>query len=123
VYNEGGVEKLREVNFYRPQSELMEFKTSIETYFKEHPPASIKEAIDKIEEITGLKRSKTQVRKFLTEQLGFKWRKVGVVPANPTFAIKKKISLYQGFWATVTTDIPKVLLRLNFFLYSSVISF
>jgi len=82
VYNEGGVEKLREVNFYRPQSELMEFKTSIETYFKEHPPASIKEAIDKIEEITGLKRSKTQVRKFLTEQLGFKWRKVGVVPAK-----------------------------------------
>ena len=35
---------------------------------------------------------------------------------SPTFAIKKKISLYQGFWATVTTDIPKVLLRLNFFL-------
>ena len=82
MYNDGGLEKLKEVNFYRPQSELVEFKTSIEAYFNEHPPASIKEAMDKIEEITGLKRSETQVRNFLTKQLGFKWRKVGFIPAK-----------------------------------------
>ena len=38
MYNEGGVDKLREVNFHKPQSELINFKTSIEAYFKEHPP-------------------------------------------------------------------------------------
>ena len=82
MYNDGGFEKLREVNFYRPQSELIGFKTSIEAYFKEHPPASIKEAMNKIEEITRLKRGETQVRNFLTKQLGFKWRKVGFIPAK-----------------------------------------
>ncbi len=82
MYNTGGVEKLREVNFYRPQSKLVEFKSSIEDYFTKHPPASIKEAMDKIEEMTGLKRSETQIRKFLKEQLGFKRRKVAFVPAK-----------------------------------------
>lgn len=36
-----------------------------EAYFTEHPPASAKEAMGKIEELTGLKRSETQIRKFL----------------------------------------------------------
>ena len=82
LYNTGGVEKLRKINCYRPQSKLVDFKSSIEDYFKEHPPTSIKEAMDKIEEITGLKRSETQIRKFLKEQLGFKRRKVAFVPAK-----------------------------------------
>ena len=46
------------------------------------PPASTQEAVEKIKEITGLKRSSTQVRKFLKEHLGFKWRKVGCIPAK-----------------------------------------
>ncbi len=82
MYNTGGVKKLREINFYKPQSKLVEFKSSIEDYFTKHPPASIKEAMGKIEEITGLKRSETQIRKFLTKTLGFKRRKVGSVPAK-----------------------------------------
>ncbi|MEI6262230.1 MAG: helix-turn-helix transcriptional regulator, partial [Deltaproteobacteria bacterium] len=32
----------------KPQSEMMEYKSSIEAYFKEHPPANIKEAMVKI---------------------------------------------------------------------------
>jgi len=51
-YKEGGIEKLKEVNFYKPQSELTKHKSSIEAYFKEHPPASVKEAMTKIEELT-----------------------------------------------------------------------
>lgn len=82
MYNSGGIEKLREVNFYKPQSKLVEFKSSIEDYFKKNPPASIKEAMDKIEKITGLKRSETQIRNFLTKTLGFKCRKVAFVPAK-----------------------------------------
>jgi transposase len=41
MYNEGGVSKLREVNFYKPQSDLAKHTSTIETYFKEHPPATI----------------------------------------------------------------------------------
>jgi len=81
MYNEGGIEKLREVNFYKPQSDLAKHTSTIEAYFKEHPPATIKEAIKKIEELTGLKRSETQVRKFL-KSIGLKRLKVGHVPSK-----------------------------------------
>ncbi len=64
-YQKGGIEKLKEINFYRPQSELEEHRTSLEDYFQKNPPATINEAVTKIEELTGIKRSPTQVRKFL----------------------------------------------------------
>jgi len=81
MYNEGGIDKLREVNFYKPQSDLAEHTSTIETCFKEHPPASIKETMDKIEELTGLRRSVTQVRKFL-KSIGLKRLKAGHVPSK-----------------------------------------
>jgi transposase len=65
LYQAGGTEKLKEVNIYRPQSQLCEHITSLEAYFRENPPASIKEAQSEIETITGIKRSETQVREFL----------------------------------------------------------
>lgn len=80
-YLEGGIERLKEINFYRPTSKLVEYKDSIENYFRENPPATINEAIAKIEELTGIKRSPTQVRKFL-KSLGMKPRKVGMIPSK-----------------------------------------
>ena len=47
--DEGGVDKLKEVNFHRPESELQAHLTSLETYFQANPPATIKEAQSKIE--------------------------------------------------------------------------
>ncbi|MBF0550911.1 MAG: IS630 family transposase [Deltaproteobacteria bacterium] len=83
-YNEGGLEKLREINFHKHKSKLIDHKGSIEAYFRDYPPSSISEAVNKIEEITGIKRSPTQVRKFL-KSIGLRYLKVGVVPskANP----------------------------------------
>lgn len=80
-YLEGGIEKLKEIHFYRPKSELVEHKETIEDYFRSSPPASIKEAIAKIEDLTGIKRSPTQVRLFL-KSLGMRCLKVGVIPAK-----------------------------------------
>jgi transposase len=65
LYQQGGLEKLKELNYYRPESELKVHITSLESYFREHPPASIKETQHKIETITGVQRSETQVREFL----------------------------------------------------------
>lgn len=65
LYAEGGLEKLQEVNFYRPESELQAHVTSLETYFQANPPATIKEAQSEMESLTGIKRSETQVREFL----------------------------------------------------------
>lgn len=80
-YIEGGTEKLKEVPFHRRQSQLTEHHATIEAYFREHPPATIAEACVKIEELTGIKRGLTQVRKFL-KSLGMKPLKVGQIPAK-----------------------------------------
>jgi transposase len=81
LFKEGGADKLKEIRFNKPESELTQHTSSLEAYFREHPPASAKEAMGKIEEITGLKRSETQIRKFLGK-IGLKRRKVGMVPAK-----------------------------------------
>ena len=69
LYQQGGIEKLKEINYYKPEGELVKHIVSLEAYFREHPPASIKEAQKEIEEITGLKRSETQVGEFLKKNL------------------------------------------------------
>jgi len=65
LYQEGGIEGLKTVRFHRPGSELDAHITSLEAYFKEHPPATIKKAQHDIETLTGIRRSRTQVRVFL----------------------------------------------------------
>ncbi len=81
AYQQGGIEKLKELNFYRPSSELAAHASTLEDYFHQHPPASLKEAMARIEELTGIKRSEVQVRRFLNA-LGMKPRKVGMIPAK-----------------------------------------
>lgn len=80
-YKGGGIEKVKELNFYRPQSNLVEHQQTIENYFRDHPPATIKEAMSVIEKLTGIKRSEKQVNKFL-KKIGLKRRKVGMVPSK-----------------------------------------
>ena len=40
LYRDGGVDGLKTVQFYRPQSELSIHATSLEAHFKEHPPTT-----------------------------------------------------------------------------------
>lgn len=65
LYQQGGIEKLKELNYYRPESVLTAHITSLEAHFRDNPPASIKEAQSEIEAITGVKRSETQIAEFL----------------------------------------------------------
>jgi len=65
LYLAGGIEGLKEVHFYGPESELVQHVNSLEEYFRVNPPASIKEAQSEIETLTGIRRSETQVREFL----------------------------------------------------------
>lgn len=80
-YAAGGLEQVKTLHYYRPESELAAHQTTLEQHFKEHPPATIKEAAHEITELTGVKRNATQVRAFL-KQMGMKCRKVGVLPAK-----------------------------------------
>ena len=65
LFTDGGIEKLKEVNFYRPESKLVTHATSLEAYFRENPPATLKKAQSEIEALTGIRRSETQVAEFL----------------------------------------------------------
>ena len=80
-YQAGGVEALKQLSFYRPQSALKAHRETIEAHLREHPPQTIKEAVTMFETLTGLRRSPTQVRLFL-KQLGLKRLKVGLLPAK-----------------------------------------
>lgn len=88
-YLEGGIEKLQEINFYQPNSELENYQDTLLQYFQKNPPMSWKEATTKIEEITGIKRSETQVAKFL-KKLGFRKLKIGYVPGKADVEEQKK---------------------------------
>ena len=65
LYEQGGIEKLKEIHYYQPESELKEHIVSLEAYFREHPPATIKQAQHEVEVLTGVVRSETQIREFL----------------------------------------------------------
>ena len=80
-YQDGGIERLKEIRFRHPRSDLDEHRESLEAYFEEHPPATVNEAAAKIEELTGIRRGPTQVRRFLGS-LGLRPRKVGMIPAK-----------------------------------------
>jgi hypothetical protein len=69
------------MKFFHPQSDMEAYSEKIEQYFKENPPVSIGEAVAKIEELTGIKRSYTQVLKFLKDRK-FRFFRVGTVPAK-----------------------------------------
>jgi transposase len=86
-YEEGGIEALKTLHFRKPQSELAEHRQSLEAYFEEHPPATVNEAAARIEEITGIRRGLTQVRKFL-DFLGLRPRKIGMIPPRRTWKSK-----------------------------------
>lgn len=80
-YQQGGLEAVRQLHFYQPQSELQPHQTTLKEYFEQHPPTSLNHAAAEIETLTGLKRSPTQVGKFL-KKLGMQCRKVGIIPAK-----------------------------------------
>ena len=77
----GGLEELKKLNFRRPSGELEFHRETLEAAFKANPPRTINEAIDRIEQLTGIRRSPTQVRQFL-KGLGMKRLKVGHIPAK-----------------------------------------
>ena len=81
MYQSGGIEALKELNFYRPQSELDDHREQLKAEFEARPAKSINEAVQRIEMLTGIRRSPTQVEQFL-KKLGLKRLKVGHLPSK-----------------------------------------
>lgn len=81
MYQTGGIEALKVLNFYRPKSELDKHREQLKAEFEAHPAKSINEAVQRIEKLTGIRRSPTQVNQFL-KRLGLKRLKVGHIPSK-----------------------------------------
>ena len=80
-YASGGLEEVKKMHYHSKHSVLEDYRELIQAHFQEHPPASLKQACDDIEKLTGIRRGKECIRKFL-HQIGMKPRKVGGIPAK-----------------------------------------
>jgi transposase len=56
-YQEGGIERLKDLGYHGKTSELDQHQETLKAYFEQHPPRSVKEAQAEIERLTGIKRS------------------------------------------------------------------
>lgn len=82
-YQEGGIDRLKELGYKGQPSKLREHDLTIEQYFKEHPPRTTAEAQAAIKKLTGIKRSPTQIRVFM-KRIGLRCRKIGHIPGKAT---------------------------------------
>lgn len=78
---EGGLERVEENRYQGSPSELNAHAESVKASFEKQPPATISEARHRIEQLTGITRSETQVRAFL-KRLGLRRLKLGGVPGK-----------------------------------------
>jgi transposase len=88
-YLEGGLGQVRRCKWRGPRTELLRHEQSIQEYFWDHPPRTIKEAAKVIEEQTGVRRGLTQVRAFLKTHLGLRHLKVAAIPVPPKKTVEE----------------------------------
>jgi transposase len=88
-YREGGLPRLYRCQWHQPRSPLAEHQESLAEYFSKHPPRSVKQAQAVIEQQTGVCRGLSQVRHFLREGLGLRWRQTGAIPVPPKKTIQE----------------------------------
>ena len=83
LYRWGGLESLQKSGRgYRPTSELAQHEVDIRKSLEEQPVRTIAEACQRIQELTGVERQPTQVRRYL-KSLGLKWQSVRALPVPP----------------------------------------
>lgn len=80
-FQDYGVDGLKVLKWKGQSSQLNNYKEMIDRAFEKEPPQSINEARDRIEELTGIRRSPTQIRIFLGK-LNYKYLKTGSIPGN-----------------------------------------
>lgn len=80
-FQAGGLERVQQNHYLGQPSKLNAHAESLKASFEKQPPATIAEARHRIEELTGILRSESQVRAFL-KRLGMRRLKLGGVPGK-----------------------------------------
>jgi transposase len=81
LYEEQGYVVFMTNNYNKPKSELDDFRELIKTEFDTNPAQSLKEARERIFELTGIDRSTSRVYKYL-KKIGIKRLKSGHMPGK-----------------------------------------
>jgi transposase len=96
-YLEGGLQRLCRRREYQPRAALVEHEVSLEEHFETHPVRSAKQARAVIEQRTGIRRGLTQVRHFLKDRLGLRWRRTGAIPVPPKKTVEEHAREQSAF--------------------------
>ena len=86
AYRDGGLEGLRRWKAKGRTNSLEAYRELLAASFREQPAASVAEAADRIERLTGIRRGPSQTRAFL-KKLGLRWQRMAALPVPP-----KKVS-------------------------------
>lgn len=80
-YASGGLASIVEDRYYRPSSSLEPFLECLKCSFRAAPVADAKQAVFRIESLTGVRLSESQARRFM-KGLGMKIRKACSIPGK-----------------------------------------
>ena len=78
-------------------SALTPHRATIEEEFRRHPPHTAHQAARRIEELTGVQRKPSRVRKFLKEDLGMRCLKVAPIPVPPKKTVEEHARTQADF--------------------------
>ncbi len=96
-YLQGGLQRVCRGRDPQPRAALVEHEVSLEEHFEAHPVRSAKQARAVIEQKTGIRRGLTQVRHFLKDRLGLRWRRAGAIPGPPRKTIAEHAREQSAF--------------------------
>lgn len=97
LYAADGLDGLRKFEWRGQPSALTPYRESLEAEFTARPPHTVVEACQRIEELTGVARKPTRVRKFLRDTLDLKWRKVAAMPVPPKLTVAEHAEKQAAF--------------------------
>jgi transposase len=89
LYQQEGIERLKRFHFAGQPSALNQHQSTLEAHFRTHPPRTVAQAQAEIEQLTGIRRSPTQIRAFL-KRIGMQVRKVGAMPGRAHDPLKQQ---------------------------------
>ena len=82
AYRDGGLDGLRRCDRHVPTGARADHADAIRRSLADRPVRTTAEAVERIAELTGLRRGLTQTRTFLAG-LGFTWHRARAVPVPP----------------------------------------
>jgi transposase len=97
IYAAEGLDGIRSFGWKGQPSALTPHRAPIEEEFRRHPPHTAHEAARRIEELTGVRRKVSRVRKFLKDDLGMKCLKAAPIPVPPTKSVEEHARAQADF--------------------------